>query len=240
MRLRVPGENTNVWWPMMFFLIALAASAGTLFVLLVVHNATSRERKVDYQISPFSAGDPTFRRCMDHLLGPPLVDGNSVKSLLNGDEIFPAMMQAVRSAKRSITFETYIYWSGDIGRAFSELLAERAAAGVRVHVLLDWVGSAKLDANALDMMKNAGVQVEKYRPLRWYNLSRVNSRTHRKILVVDGRLDLSEVSGSLTNGKAMLRVQNTGGIHISKSKVPRSHICKRRSSITGSKRVPRY
>ena len=173
---------------MMFFLIALAASAGTLFLLLVIQNATSRERKVDYQISPFSAGDPTFRRCMDHLLGPPLVDGNSVKSLLNGDEIFPAMMKAVRSAERSISFETYIYWSGDVGKAFSELLAERATAGVRVHVLLDWVGSAKLDANALDKMNSAGVQVEKYRPLRWYNLSRVNSRTHRKILVVDGRI----------------------------------------------------
>lgn len=172
----------------MLFLVALAASATTLFILVLVQNVTSRERKVDFQISPFSAGSPTFRRCMDHLLGPPLVDGNSVKSLLNGDEIFPAMMQAIRSAERSITFETYIYWSGDIGKAFSELLAERAIAGVRVHVLLDWVGSAKLDSNALDKMKQAGVQVEKYRPLGWYNLSRFNSRTHRKILVVDGRI----------------------------------------------------
>ena len=172
----------------MLLFVAIAASALTLFIVLIIQNATSRERKVDYQISPFSAGDPTFRRCMDHLLGPPLVDGNSIRSLINGDEIFPAMMQAVRSAERSITFETYIYWSGDIGRAFSDVLAERAAAGVRVHVLLDWVGSAKLDANALQKMKNAGVQVEKYRPLRWYNLSRVNSRTHRKILVVDGRV----------------------------------------------------
>jgi cardiolipin synthase len=98
------------------------------------------------------------------------------------------MLQAIRSAERSITFETYIYWSGDIGKTFSELLSERAAAGVRVHVLLDWVGSAKLDADALEKMKGAGVQVEKYRPLRWYNLSRVNSRTHRKILVVDGQV----------------------------------------------------
>ena len=173
---------------MMLLLVAIAASAVTLFIVLIIQNATSRERKVNYQISPFSAGDPTFRRCMDHLLGPPLVDGNSIRSLINGDEIFPAMIQAVRSAKRSITFETYIYWSGEIGETFSDVLAERAAAGVRVHVLLDWVGSAKLDAKALQRMKDAGVQVEKYRPLRWYNLSRVNSRTHRKILVVDGRV----------------------------------------------------
>ena len=72
----------------MLFLVALAASATTLFILVIVQNVTSRERKVDYQISPFSAGSPTFRRCMDHLLGPPLVDGNLIKSLLNGDEIF--------------------------------------------------------------------------------------------------------------------------------------------------------
>src|SRR4029078_8277351 len=128
---------------MMLLIVAMGASALTLFIVLIIQNATSRERKVNYQISPFSAGERTFRRCMDHLLGPPLVGGNSIRSLINGDEIFPAMMQALRSAERSITFETYIYWSGEIGRAFSELLAERAAAGVRVNVLLDWVGSAK-------------------------------------------------------------------------------------------------
>jgi cardiolipin synthase A/B len=170
------------------FLIALAASAVTFLMMSIIQSLASREPKVDYHISPFSAGDATFRRCMDHLLGPPLVDGNSIKSLLNGNEIFPAMLQAIRSAERTITFETYIYWSGNIGRQFSELLAERAIAGVRVHVLLDWVGSAKLDAKALETMVNAGVQVERYRPLRWYNLSRFNNRTHRKLLVVDGRL----------------------------------------------------
>jgi cardiolipin synthase len=97
------------------------------------------------------------------------------------------MLAAVRSANRSITFETYIYWSGKIGREFSEALAERSQAGVRVHVLLDWVGSKQLDQSAIDRMIESGVEVEKYRPLRWYNLSRVNSRTHRKILVVDGK-----------------------------------------------------
>jgi len=172
----------------MLWLVALFTFLATLLLVVLGQNLSSRERKVDYDISSFEAGDPTFRRCMDHLLGPPLVDGNSVTALINGDEIFPAMLAAIQSAQESITFETFIYWSGEIGKAFSDVLAERAAAGVRVHVLLDWVGSAKLDGEALNKMIDAGAQVEKYRPLRWYSLSRVNSRTHRKLLVVDGRL----------------------------------------------------
>ncbi len=129
-----------------------------------------------------------FSRGMAHLLGPPLVGGNRIDTLLNGDEIFPAMLAAIRSAKHSITFETFIYWAGEIGEQFANALAERAAAGVQVHVLLDWLGSDKLDEESLRSMREAGVHVERYRPLRWYNLSRLNHRTHRKIMVVDGKI----------------------------------------------------
>ncbi len=106
----------------------------------------------------------------------------------NGDEIFPAMLSAIRSARETITFETYIYWSGRIGKDFADALSERARAGVKVHVLLDWVGSGKMDEALLEEMKASGIQVEKYHPPRWYNLSRINNRTHRKLLVVDGRI----------------------------------------------------
>src|SRR5687768_13028054 len=155
--------------------IVVTAVVAVLLTLLA-QNFVSVERRLDYEISEMSLADPTFERCMAHLLGPPLVGGNRVQTLLNGDEIFPAMLAAVRKAQRSITFETYIYWSGKIGREFSAALAERAKAGVRIHVLLDWVGSKQLDEEAVDRMIEAGVDVEKYRPLRWYNLSRVNSR----------------------------------------------------------------
>jgi cardiolipin synthase len=173
---------------MTIFLTVVTTAVVTVLLTFIAQNFFSVERRLDYQISEFSLADPTFERCMAHLLGPPLVSGNRVRTLLNGDEIFPAMLDAVRAAEHSITFETYIYWSGKIGREFSEALAERARAGVRVHVLLDWVGSKQLDQSAIERMIEAGVDVEKYRPLRWYNLSRVNSRTHRKILVVDGKL----------------------------------------------------
>src|SRR5204863_2501162 len=103
-------------------------------------------------------------RSMDHLVGPPILAGNRVNALINGDQIFPAMLEAIRGAQRSITLETYIYWSGDIGRRFAEALAGRARAGVKVHVLIDWMGSRKVDSRDLAMMRAAGVEVEKYNP----------------------------------------------------------------------------
>ena len=80
----------------------------------------------------------------------------------------------------SITFETYIYWSGDIGREFAEALAERARQGVKVHVLLDWVGSMKMEDSLVDVMAQAGVQVKRFHPPHWSHLGRLNNRTHRK------------------------------------------------------------
>lgn len=113
--------------------------------------------------------------------------GNRARELLNGDQIFPAMLQAIRGAQRSITFETYIYWSGDVGRQFADALAERARAGVKVHVLLDWAGSARIDASFLQQMEAAGVEIRKFHKPHWYNLARMNNRTHRKLLVIDGK-----------------------------------------------------
>jgi cardiolipin synthase len=125
---------------------------------------------------------------MGVLLGPAILDGNRFEVLLNGDQIFPAMLSSIRSAQRSITFETYIYWSGTIGKAFADALAERARAGVKVHVLLDWVGSSKMEKANLDEMTRAGVEVRRYHEPHWYNLSRLNNRTHRKLLIVDGKV----------------------------------------------------
>ncbi|RYE66561.1 MAG: cardiolipin synthase B, partial [Oxalobacteraceae bacterium] len=125
---------------------------------------------------------------MGVLLGPSVTGGNRVETLLNGDAIFPPMLEAIAKAKHSITFETYIYWSGDIGKAFADALAERARAGVKVHVLLDWVGSGKIDDAFLEGMESAGVQVRKFHKPTWYDITRMNNRTHRKLLVVDGRV----------------------------------------------------
>ena len=157
--------------------------------IVVIMNVTTGEKKVQRRIKTlYSVAEPPFARSIGTLLGPALRHGNRIDPLLNGEEIFPAMLEAIRSAQKTVTFETFIYWSGEIGKSFADALSERATAGVRVHVLLDWVGSYKMDAEWLDRMRNAGVQVEKYHPLRWYNVGRMNNRTHRKLLVIDGRL----------------------------------------------------
>jgi cardiolipin synthase len=98
------------------------------------------------------------------------------------------MLAAIRGAKKTITFETYIYWSGHVGQEFADALSERARAGVAVNVTIDWVGSISMDEKQLQEMQQAGVHVQRYRPLHWYNIGRLNNRTHRKLLVIDGRL----------------------------------------------------
>ena len=166
-----------------------AAILATLALTILVLNLSSGERSIDHRVEHlYSVGDPEFSRSMGNLLGPPLLPGNSVVELLNGDQIFPSMLEAIRGAKRTITFETYIYWSGKIGEQFTEALSERARAGVKVHVLLDWVGSGRIDDEYLERMERAGAQVERYHPLAWYTLARLNHRTHRRLLVVDGRV----------------------------------------------------
>ena len=161
----------------------------TLASVVLVINFTGGEKKIEQHIDRhYALEDPRFLHELGVLLGPPFIAGNRHQVLQNGDEIFPAMLGAIRNARTSITFESYIYWSGDIGRDFASSLVERARNGVKVHVLLDWVGSAKMDEALIDAMKTAGVQVRKFHPPHWSHLGRLNNRTHRKILVVDGRI----------------------------------------------------
>ena len=172
----------------MFWTIAITALLTVLLVTLAANFKTSEkalERKIEHR---YAVADPQFRREMGVLLGPGIIPGNQVTDLENGDEIFPAMLAAIRSAQRTITFETYIYWSGEIGREMAQALEERARAGVKVKVLIDWAGSIKMEDALLQQMKDAGVEVHQYRPLKWYNLGRLNNRTHRKLLVVDGKV----------------------------------------------------
>ncbi len=167
------------------FLLGIAAC----FLTSCLGLPGGKEKQIRYELTHrFAVEDPQFLRSMGQLLGPAIVPGNHVTALQNGDQIFPAMLEAIRGAQSSITFETYIYWSGEIGRRFSDALCERARAGVKVHVLLDWLGTGKIEAKYLTDMKAAGVEVERYHPLQWYDWSRLNNRTHRKLLVVDGRI----------------------------------------------------
>jgi len=161
----------------------------TAIVVVIGLNFSTSEKHIERRINHhYATGDEQYEREMAVMLGPGILPGNKVQAFNNGREIFPAMLEAIRAARTSITFETYIYWSGEIGREFSDALSERARAGLPVHVTIDWVGSLKMDQTLLQSMEDAGVEVQRYRPLHWYSLTRMNNRTHRKLLVVDGRV----------------------------------------------------
>lgn len=169
--------------------VVIATVLLTVLAVTVAMNFKTPEKVLERKLEHrYAVADPQFRREMGVLLGPGIVPGNTVVDLENGDEIFPAMLEAIRAARHTITFETYIYWSGEVGRAFADALSERARAGVAVKVMVDWVGSIKMENTLIERMRDAGVELHQYRPLRWYNLGRLNNRTHRKLLVVDGRV----------------------------------------------------
>jgi cardiolipin synthase A/B len=137
---------------------------------------------------PPGPGTPDFARMVEALTVAPLRQGNRLKVLRNGREIFPAMLEAIRAAEQTVNFATYVYWTGSIAPEFAEALAERAEAGVQVNVLLDAVGAAKMDRRLVALLQRAGAEVAWFRPPKWYTLHKLNNRTHRKILVVDGEV----------------------------------------------------
>jgi cardiolipin synthase len=165
----------------------LASVLCTLIVVVIFANLRTPEKEPHHRVKHLHGiRDVRLKREMGTLLGPAILPGSQVIALQNGDEIFPAMLAAIRGARRSITFETYIYWTGDIGEQFANALIERAAAGVSVHVMLDWVGCSKLSRELIGRMTHAGIEIERYHALRWFSLGRLNNRTHRKVLIVDG------------------------------------------------------
>jgi cardiolipin synthase len=168
--------------------IALTA-IGTLIVVIIALNFRRPEKDPDHKIDhQYGISSSQFKREMGALLGPAIVAGNRVDPLQNGAEIFPAMLEAIGAAERTITFETYIYWSGTIGEQFAATLIDKCRSGVRVHVMLDWVGCEKMSGKLASQMRDAGIEIVRYHPPTWYGLSRLNNRTHRKVLIVDGAI----------------------------------------------------
>lgn len=172
-----------------FFLLCTAAFALAAVIFTVAMNFMTGEKKIQQKVRRlYSLEDPRFANELGVLLGPPFLQGNSAQILLNGDQIFPAMLSAIQGATVSINLETFIYWSGAVGRQFADALSAAAQRGVKTKVLLDWIGSSKMDKSLLREMAAAGVEIRRFHPPHWSNLGHMNNRTHRKLLVVDGRL----------------------------------------------------
>ena len=142
-----------------------------------------------------SVEDPEFLNTMVGAAGVQFVPGNSLKLLNNGDQFYPAMLDAIAEAKHSITIEAYIYWAGEIGVTFARALADAAQRGVRVKILLDAVGSSSVGSEILQILEKGGCHVAWYNPIRWNHLRRINNRTHRKSLVIDGRVGFTGGAG---------------------------------------------
>ncbi len=125
------------------------------------------------------------RRTLEGVIGVPATEGNLVDVLVNGDRIFPAMLEAIGEAQRTIDLLTFVYWRGGIGTRFAEALSGKAESGVRVRVLLDAWGASSIEPNLVSEMEDAGVRVRWFRPLHRLQPTKVNHRTHRKVMIVD-------------------------------------------------------
>lgn len=170
-------------------LIALISAALGVAGCLLIGNLLPEPQELRQPLPHhLASSDQQLKTSMGALFGSNYRPGNKVDTLVNGLEIFPSMLRAIHDARHTITFETYIYWRGAIAEEFADALASRARDGLSVKVLLDWVGSLPMDERLIERMRSAGVEVVRFRPLTWYTLDRVNNRTHRKLLIVDGRV----------------------------------------------------
>ncbi|HEU5194489.1 MAG TPA: phospholipase D-like domain-containing protein [Methylomirabilota bacterium] len=140
-------------------------------------------------------GEPSYFPTQEAYGGAPIVGGNSVEILLNGEQIFPALVESMRAARRTITYAQYVYEDGPVSRDIAEALAERCRAGVGVSLLLDSFGSLNMPSEYVEMMRASGCHVTWFRPLSPFAIRRYNNRNHRRVVVIDGRVGFTGGSG---------------------------------------------
>ena len=181
------------WWPWALLSLwgvttdSLGWSLGAGAVAVLAYLTTPAALPPRYGLShEFDIESPEFLTTIAGASSTPFVDGNAIELLNNGDEFYPSMLDAINSARVSITIEAYIYWAGEIGLQFAQALAERCRSGVTVKILLDAIGSASIGKEILQTLQDGGCQVAWYNPIHWYTLGRFNNRTHRKSLIIDG------------------------------------------------------
>jgi cardiolipin synthase A/B len=190
------------WWPWSIACLWALVSdrwwwaLATGFVGLVNYLMTPEEFSPVYGLDhEFEVESDEFLQTVSGATGMMFVDGNHIALLNNGDEFYPAMLKAIDQAEASVTIEAYIYWTGEIGRRFAKALARRAKEGVSVKILLDAVGSASIGSEILETLESGGCQLAWYNRIHWYRIGRFNHRTHRKSLIVDGRLGFTGGAG---------------------------------------------
>ena len=166
----------------------LAIGAAWFGVRLVNRHQSAATRSNYRLVGGPVPGTGDFCRAVESTAQSNTSEGNTIEILRNGDEIFPAMLKAIREARQTINLLTYVYWTGPIAEDMAGALSERAGAGIQCNVLLDAFGCNKISKKLIKEMKEAGVRVEWFRPLGLFDVNRLDNRTHRKVLVVDGRV----------------------------------------------------
>src|SRR6185295_10855959 len=172
------------WWAWMLMVVGLIALIGVIGALFLP-DWPSDQFQEGFQAEP---GSDEFVEWTSAFLNSTLFQGGQVTLLNNGDAFYPAMLEAIRNAKDSVNFEVYIFEPDAIGRQFLDAFKERARAGVDVRFLLDGFGCIKLTKRYRDDLRQAGVRVERFRPLGLRNLVRLYRREHRRATVIDGRI----------------------------------------------------
>jgi cardiolipin synthase len=175
----------------------VALAVALVMVALALVLAASCNRLPPAETLPaVAASDPSFPATMEAHTDSPVVGGNRIDVLLNGDQIFPAKLALIRAAKTSITYAEYFYADGGPAREIADALAERCRAGVTAHILLDGFGTLSMPRDYVELLKTAGCHVATFRPLgRWVSVGRHNKRNHRRVLVADGRVAITGGSG---------------------------------------------
>jgi len=199
------GRARNLFWSWWIWIAAAVAletldhqgwAVGLACVGFFFYLVSPREHIPVYGLeSSVAVNSPEFLANVAGACGVPVVPGNKLSVLNNGDEFYPAMLQAISSARKTVTMEAYIYWKGEIGLRFANALAAKRRAGVEVKLLLDAMGSSTIGKEILQVLKDSGCDVVWFNPLRLRTLGRYNNRTHRKSLIVDGRIAFTGGAG---------------------------------------------
>jgi cardiolipin synthase A/B len=192
----------RAWWIWLALALFLY-QAGLWYVAIIAgalsfifYNTSADLHPVQYALeADFATDSAEFRNTMAGVTGMPLVEGNRVEIYNDGDEFYPAMLEAIESARRSVTMEQFIFWDGRVGRRFAEAFADKAREGIPVKLLVDAIGSSTLGEKILRTLEAGGCQLAWFRPIHWYTLNRANLRTHRKSLIIDGQIAFTGGAG---------------------------------------------
>lgn len=172
-----------------FLILFIAAAVVGVALILAQDNVTLKLR------SAVSAEDPNHPAYIGALVGADLRKGNRYAVLTNGDQIFPAMLLAINNARRRISFETYIYDTGQVADQFTSALEAAARRGVQVNIVVDAIGASSMEDAHVERLRAAGCRIAVFNKPRWYSIEEVNYRTHRKELVVDGDIGFTGGAG---------------------------------------------